>query len=201
MPQVNGDNLLYQQIVKRTIEALQAQDEAFAIEYETASDADLIAYVRQCVDVSYTPAPCEVVGGAYIAQRFGNWSAALKAAGLPSQYKPPREHHYPRYEQEYQQSLRQGMMGGGMSVADLVNHQSFILSLKQVVKQQAGHVNACEKAVDEVKKNWVQNKQRLNAFETLIERRATAQALVQSRYEQKLMDEFAQRAGQKRERL
>ena len=61
MPQVNGDNLLHQQIVKRTIEALQAQDEAFAIEYETASDADLIAYVRQCVDVSYTPAPCEIV--------------------------------------------------------------------------------------------------------------------------------------------
>ena len=52
MPQVNGDNLLHKQIVKRTIEALQAQDEAFAIEYETVSDADLIAYVRQCVDVS-----------------------------------------------------------------------------------------------------------------------------------------------------
>ncbi|ENN7014045.1 flagellar export protein FliJ [Enterobacter ludwigii] len=105
------------------------------------------------------------------------------------------------YEQEYQQSLRQGMMGHGMSVADLVNHQSFILSLKQVVKQQEGHVSACEQAVDKVKQNWVQNKQRLNAFETLIERRATAQALVQSRHEQKLMDEFAQRAGQKRERL
>ena len=101
MPQVNGDNLLHQQIVKRTIEALQAQDEAFAIEYETASDADLIAYVRQCVDVSYTPAPCEVVGGAYIAQRFGNWSAALKAVGLPSQYKPPCENSYPRFHEEY----------------------------------------------------------------------------------------------------
>lgn len=37
MPQVNGDNLLHQQIVKRTREALQAQDAAFAIEYETAS--------------------------------------------------------------------------------------------------------------------------------------------------------------------
>ena len=105
------------------------------------------------------------------------------------------------YEQEYQQSLRQGMMGSGMSVADLVNHQSFILSLRQVVKQQQGHVDACEKAVDKVKQNWVHNKQRLNAFETLIERRAKAQALVQNRHEQKLMDEFAQRAGQKRERL
>lgn len=105
------------------------------------------------------------------------------------------------YEQEYQQSLRQGMMDSGMSVADLVNHQSFILSLKQVVKQQEGHVNACEKAVDDVKQNWLHKQQRLNAFETLIERRATAQALIQSRHEQKLMDEFAQRAGQKRERL
>ena len=105
------------------------------------------------------------------------------------------------YEQEYQQSLRQGMMDSGMSVADLVNHQSFILSLKQVVKQQEGHVNACEKALDDVKQNWMQKKQRLNAFETLIDRRATAQALIQSRHEQKLMDEFAQRAGQKRERL
>lgn len=101
MPQVNGDNLLHQQIVKRTIEALQAQDEAFAIEHETASDADLIDYVRRCVDASYTSAPCEVVGGAYIAQRFGNWSAALKAAGLPSQYKPPRENGYPRFHEEY----------------------------------------------------------------------------------------------------
>ncbi|MEI9537331.1 flagellar export protein FliJ [Enterobacter cancerogenus] len=105
------------------------------------------------------------------------------------------------YEREYQQSLRQGMMGKGMSVADLVNHQTFILSLKQVVRQQEGHVNACEKAVDQVKQNWMQNKQRLNAFETLIDRRATAQALSESRHEQKLMDEFAQRAGQKRERL
>ena len=43
MPQANGDNRLHQQIVKRTIEALQAQDEAFAIEYETARDADLIS--------------------------------------------------------------------------------------------------------------------------------------------------------------
>ena len=101
MSQVNGDNLLHQQLVKRTREALQAQDAAFAIEYGTASDADLIDYVRHCVEASYTPAPCEVVGGAYIAQRFGNWSTALKTAGLPSQYRPPRENNYSRFQQEY----------------------------------------------------------------------------------------------------
>lgn len=105
------------------------------------------------------------------------------------------------YENEYQQSLRRGMTGSGMSVADLVNHQSFILSLNQVVKQHEGHVNTCEKAVDRAKAGWIADKQRLNAFETLIVRRETAQALIESRHEQKLMDEFAQRAGQKRERL
>lgn len=105
------------------------------------------------------------------------------------------------YELEYQQSLRKGMMGSGMSVADLVNHQSFILSLNQVVKQHENHVDRCEKAVDQAKASWIKDKQRLNAFETLIVRRETAQALVQSRHEQKMMDEFAQRAGQKRERL
>ena len=109
MPQVNGDNLLHQQIVKRTREALQAQDEAFAIEHETASDADLIDYVRHCVDASYTPAPCEVIGGAFIAQRFGNWFAALKAAGRPSQYKPPRENSYPRFHEEYARQEAQFM--------------------------------------------------------------------------------------------
>ncbi|MEO3991876.1 flagellar export protein FliJ [Pseudocitrobacter cyperus] len=126
---------------------------------------------------------------------------ALGGAQQQLQQAVAQHEQLQHYEQEYQQSLRQGMMDSGMSVADLVNHQSFILSLKQVVKQQEGHVDACGKAVDQVKENWLQNKQRLNAFETLIDRRAAAQALVQSRHEQKLMDEFAQRAGQKRERL
>lgn len=35
------------------------------------------------------------------------------------------------YEREYQQSLRQGLLGSGMSMADLVNQQSFILSLNR----------------------------------------------------------------------
>lgn len=126
---------------------------------------------------------------------------ALGGARQQLQQAVAQHQQLQRYEQEYQQSLRQGMMGSGMSVADLVNHQSFIVALKQVVKKQEGHVNASEKAVEQVKQSWVQNKQRLNAFETLIARRASAQALEQSRREQKLMDEFAQRAGQKRKRL
>ncbi|HEY1844056.1 MAG TPA: flagellar export protein FliJ [Buttiauxella sp.] len=105
------------------------------------------------------------------------------------------------YEKEYQQSLRSGMMERGMSVADLVNHQSFILSLNQIVKQHSQHVSHCEQAVTDAKTCWIEDKQRLNAFETLLTRRETARELAENRYEQKQMDEFAQRAGQKREML
>jgi len=105
------------------------------------------------------------------------------------------------YEQEYQCSLRKDMMERGLSAVDLFNYQSFIMSLNQVVKQHEQHVAGCEKAVDQAKVNWKEKKQRLNAFETLLARRERAQALIQSRQEQKLMDEFAQRAGLKRERL
>ena len=69
------------------------------------------------------------------------------------------------------------------------------------MKQHESHVSTCEQAVDRVKEKWLQKKQRLNAFETLIDRREAALAMAQSRQEQKMMDEFAQRAGQKRERL
>lgn len=105
------------------------------------------------------------------------------------------------YEHEYQQSLRNNMMSKGMSMADLVNHQSFILSLNQVVKQHDNHVTHCEQIVTDTKASWIHDKQRLNAFETLLTRREDARQLVENRYEQKLMDEFAQRAGRKREAL
>ncbi|CCP04006.1 Flagellar FliJ protein [Erwinia amylovora Ea644] len=126
---------------------------------------------------------------------------ALGAVQQNWQQAVTQEQHLQRYEHEYQQSLRSGMQTRGMSVADLVNHQSFILSLNQVLKQQGQHVAHCEQAVAVAKQSWIKDKQRLNAFETLLTRRENARMQADSRYEQKLMDEFAQRAGQKREIL
>ena len=105
------------------------------------------------------------------------------------------------YERDYQHTLRAGMMEKGMSVADLINHQSFILSLNQVVKQHERHLTLCENAVDQARTCWITDKQKLNAFETLNKRRDMFQAQVESRKEQKMMDEFAQRAALKRENL
>lgn len=55
------------------------------------SDEELLAYVRSAVreNVQYTK-PSRVVGGRYIAERFGGWLVAIELAGLemPEGYKP-----------------------------------------------------------------------------------------------------------------
>ena len=55
MPQVNGDNLLHQQLVKRTIETLQAQDDAFAIEYEKTNPPAMPTSSPMYVSASMCP--------------------------------------------------------------------------------------------------------------------------------------------------
>lgn len=101
------------------------------------------------------------------------------------------------YECEYQQALQLQVTGTGMIVADLINHQSFIHSLHQVVGQQAKQVTHCLHVVDQHRELWTLEKQRLNAYETLLTRAADRESQVARRLEQKMMDEFAQRAGMK----
>ena len=98
------------------------------------------------------------------------------------------------YEQEYQQSLRAGMQARGLRVADLVNHQSFITSLNQVVSQQGQQVAECQQAVARAREAWLQDQRRLTAFNLLLSRRDSARLLAENRREQKVSDEFAQRA-------
>ncbi|CQR23240.1 flagellar biosynthesis chaperone [Yersinia enterocolitica] len=51
--------------------------------------------------------------------------------------------------------------------------------------------------MEQAVKHWQEKQQRLNAFETLQERAETTQRLQENRLDQKLMDEFAQRASQR----
>ncbi|NIY48662.1 flagellar export protein FliJ [Cedecea colo] len=98
------------------------------------------------------------------------------------------------YELEYQQNLQLNMVDRGVSVVNWVSQQSFIDSLGKVARQHAGHVTACKQAVDLALSSWCRDKQRLNAFDTLKSRADRVRTLKESRHEQKLMDEFAQRA-------
>lgn len=102
------------------------------------------------------------------------------------------------YEQEYQQLMQETVIREGMSVVNLIAHSAFIDSLNNVVKQHASHVADCQASVDRTMQVWRQNKQRLNAFETLKHRADSVRDLKESRQEQKMMDEFAQRASLKK---
>lgn len=100
------------------------------------------------------------------------------------------------YEQEYQQNLQSNIVSRGISVVDWVNQQSFIDSLGKVVRQHEGHVTNCKQSVDLTLSSWRSDKQRLNAFDTLKSRAESVRTLKENRLEQKMMDEFAQRACQ-----
>lgn len=99
-----------------------------------------------------------------------------------------------QYELEYQQQLRATISGKGLPVGELLNCQSFIDSLGNVVKLQADQVEKCMNMVNDVLLVWRKDKQRLNAFETLQNRAKNVQQQKEIKQEQKLMDEFAQRA-------
>ena len=74
-------------VAERTKAALEARDVAFAEKHAETPLPELARYLaRQAQMLRHTPSPCEVDGGAFIAQRFGGWDAALRLAKLP----PPR---------------------------------------------------------------------------------------------------------------
>ena len=77
-----GRQNIYEGTIRRMVtQALEAQEEAFKREHEADTDGQLIAYLRQCAaQLHHVPWPGEVLGGTFIAQRFGSWDNALAAA-------------------------------------------------------------------------------------------------------------------------
>ncbi|MDU5781169.1 MAG: flagellar export protein FliJ [Pantoea sp.] len=105
------------------------------------------------------------------------------------------------YEREYRQQLQNCAVTKSVPVQHLLNYSAFIRSLEEAAKQHQGHVRACEQAVSRSLATWRNDKKRFNAFTTLKERADAVTALKQTRQEQKMMDEFAQRASMKKEGL
>ena len=105
------------------------------------------------------------------------------------------------FQQEYREQLQCSLGGQGIGIISLINYGAFIESLGQAVKQQSGHVDTCQQQVDQALMNWTQDKKKLSAFTTLKERAKSRAALQANRLDQKLMDEFAQRASLVREKL
>ncbi|MTD37441.1 flagella biosynthesis chaperone FliJ [Erwinia sp. CPCC 100877] len=105
------------------------------------------------------------------------------------------------YELEYRQRLQTNMTSDGMASTNWMNYQQFMTSLDKTLEHHRQHVNQCQHHVSLALKNWQEKKQRLNAFEALRDRTMASRLLRENKRDQKLMDEYAQRASLRKENL
>ena len=88
----DGNAWYEQYIVARTTAALKEKEKSFSDLHAGDSEQELIQYVRRCADeMGYTPTIKEIIGGTYIAQRFGGWPAVLKKAELVADHACPAQ--------------------------------------------------------------------------------------------------------------
>ena len=88
----DGRNWHEQHIAKRTRAALDEQDRAFAECHAGDTLAELACYLRRCAEHwGRSPAPCEIVGGSYIAERFGSWGGRSAGGAPESCVQPPAQ--------------------------------------------------------------------------------------------------------------
>lgn len=100
------------------------------------------------------------------------------------------------YQDEYRVRLND-TLSNGMASSSWQNYQQFIQTLEQAIDQHRHQLAQWNVKVEQAVKHWQEKQQRLNAFETLNERAETSARLQENRLDQKLMDEFAQRASQR----
>ncbi|AIN18299.1 MULTISPECIES: flagellar export protein FliJ [Yersinia] len=100
------------------------------------------------------------------------------------------------YQDEYRVRLND-TLSNGMASSSWQNYQQFIQTLEQAIEQHRHQLAQWNVKVEQAVKHWQEKQQRLNAFETLNERAETTARLHENRLDQKLMDEFAQRASQR----
>jgi len=101
------------------------------------------------------------------------------------------------YQDEYQSSLNSDMTQG-IGSQRWQNYQQFIQTLEKAIDQHRQQLLQWNNKVDKALSFWREKKQRLQAWQTLQDRQASAALLAENRLDQKRMDEFAQRATQRK---
>lgn len=98
------------------------------------------------------------------------------------------------YQLEYQNNLNNDMSQGIASLR-WQNYQQFIQTLEKAIDQHRQQLSQWQQKVEKALVSWREKKQRLQAWQTLQDRQASALLLAENRLDQKKMDEFAQRAS------
>ncbi|MEC7378155.1 MAG: flagellar export protein FliJ [Pseudomonadota bacterium] len=104
-----------------------------------------------------------------------------------------------RYQQEYREQIRSSQQGV-VQVARLQAWQAFIAQLDQVIRQQQKQLEQAEKVFESRKKAWQEAWERRRGMEKYIESCRRQEQREQDLREQKLADEAAGRAFQRRQR-
>lgn len=104
-----------------------------------------------------------------------------------------------RYQQEYRDQIRKSQQGV-VQVTRLQAWQAFIAQLDQVIRQQQKQLEQAEKVFETRKKAWQEAWERRRGMEKYIESCRQQEQREQDLREQKLADEAAVRAFQRRQR-
>lgn len=104
-----------------------------------------------------------------------------------------------RYQQEYRDQIRSSQRGV-VQVARLQAWQAFIAQLDQVIRQQSRQLEQAEKVFEARRQEWQRAWERKRGMEKYIETCRCQEQREQDLREQKLADEAAGRAYQRRQR-
>lgn len=95
------------------------------------------------------------------------------------------------YEGEYLELMRSSHEAGKkMNISATLNYQVFIQRLKLAQVQQQESINLLESQKQQVMQHWIKTRARQQAIEAVIASALEEEALVESRQEQKLLDEL-----------
>lgn len=90
-PYFDAQEYVNQMLERRTIAALEEKNYLFALGHADDTQEELLDHVVLCAKrLGYTPHYDEVIGGAFIAARFGGWHKVLEYSGLPPMGKKRR---------------------------------------------------------------------------------------------------------------
>lgn len=97
------------------------------------------------------------------------------------------------YQFEYRNSLNDSM-SQGIASTRWQNYQQFIQTLEKAIDQHRQQLTQWTSRVEQALNFWQEKQQRLQAWQALRDRRAAERLLAENKLDQKLMDEYAQRA-------
>ncbi len=97
------------------------------------------------------------------------------------------------FEQEYQNRF-EAASRGGMSAGQLQEYQGFIAKLHLTIKEQENVVEQCRKFSGDMKQHWQEKHTRTEAIGKVMGRFEKEEHQERERMEQKLSDEFSNRA-------